>query len=247
MLLVPPSPPAEIITLAHRYGARVLLDAAQTIPHQAVDVRALDVDFLTFSMHKMCGPRGVGILYVKSELLGKGASEWQAGKDAIEPVILGGGTVADTTYDSYRLLDGPERFEAGIQDYAGQIASGTAVQYLQQIGIDRIAVHVHALNDYLTTSLLNKYGNLGWFQILGPQEALLRGGLLTFEVQRPNAVGIGAELNARNNIMIRDGVFCVHSYFNDKFGPGWTHPKSHHDHRMLYRVSLYLYNTTRGM
>ena len=145
-------PAREIITLAHRYGARVLLDAAQTIPHQAVDVRALDVDFLTFSMHKMCGPRGVGILYAKSELLGKGASEWQAGNDAIEPVILGGGTVADTTYDSYRLLDGPERFEAGIQDYAGQIASGTAVQYLQQIGIERIAAHVHALNDHLTTS-----------------------------------------------------------------------------------------------
>ena len=64
-------PAKEIIAIAHRHGARVLLDGAQTVPHQAVDVRDLDVDFLTFSLHKMCGPRGVGVLYVKSDLIGK--------------------------------------------------------------------------------------------------------------------------------------------------------------------------------
>ena len=86
-------PAKEIIAIAHRYGARVLLDGAQTVPHQAVDVHALDVDFLAFSLHKMCGPRGVGVLYGKKELLGQGAEEWEAGDDVIEPAILGGGTV----------------------------------------------------------------------------------------------------------------------------------------------------------
>jgi cysteine desulfurase/selenocysteine lyase len=236
-------PAKEIIAIAHRHGARVLLDGAQTVPHQAVDVRALDVDFLVFSLHKMCGPRGVGVLYGKEELLGRGAREWEAGDDVIEPAILGGGTVEDTTYDSYRLLDTPERFEAGIPNYAGLIASRAAVDYLRGIGMDRISAHEERLNGYLGRALLERYGDTGWFNILGPQESNRRGGILSFEVRRPNAVGIATELNTRNNIMIRDGVFCVHSYFNGQFGPDWIHPKSHRDHRMIYRVSFYLYNT----
>jgi cysteine desulfurase/selenocysteine lyase len=90
---------------------------------------------------------------------------------------------------------------------------------------------------------LNLYQHAGWFKILGPREAALRGGILTFEVQRPNAMGIADALNGKNNIMIRDGVFCVHSYFNARYGQGWTRPKSHKEHRMIYRVSFYLYNT----
>lgn len=236
-------PAAEIIALAHRYGARVLLDAAQTVPHQSVDVRALDVDFLAFSLHKMCGPRGVGCLYGKRELLGGRAEAGNAGADVIEPAILGGGTAAESTYHFYRLLEAPERFEAGIQNYAGQIAAGAAVQYLRRIGMDRIAAHEERLNRHLTSVLLDRYGDTGWFRILGPQEAEKRGGILTFEVRRPNAVGIAKELSAKANIMIRDGVFCVHSYFNDRFGENWTRPRSHRDHRMIYRVSFYIYNT----
>ncbi len=236
-------PAREIIQIAHRYGARVLLDGAQTVPHQAVDVQSLDVDFLAFSLHKMCGPRGVGVFYAKKELIGRGTGEWETGDDVIEPAILGGGTVADTTYESYRLLETPERFEAGIPNYSGLIASGATVDYLRQIGLERITAHEEQLNRYLTESLLNRYGDLGWFNILGPREASQRGGVLTFEVRRPNAVGIATELDAKNNIMIRDGVFCVHSYFNAKFGPNWIHPKSHRDHRMIYRLSLYFYNT----
>jgi cysteine desulfurase / selenocysteine lyase len=236
-------PGGEIIKIAHRYGARVLLDGAQTVPHQAVDVQDLDVDFFAFSLHKMCGPRGVGVLYVKPELLGPNPPEEDGKGDVIEPVILGGGTAGDTTYGSYSLLEAPERFEAGIQNYAGQIASGAVIQYLQQIGMDRISAHEKRLNCFLTEELLNRYGETGWFRILGPRDAAQRGGILTFEVRRPNAVGIAKELNAKSNIMIRDGVFCVHSYFNGQFGPGWTHPKSHRDHRMIYRISCYLYNT----
>jgi cysteine desulfurase/selenocysteine lyase len=236
-------PAKEIIEIAHRYGARVLLDGAQTVPHNVVDVQELDVDFLAFSIHKMCGPRGVGVLYGKKELLVPERDAKSRIDDIIEPAILGGGTVSDTTYHSYSLLESPDRFEAGIQNYPAQIASGVALQYLQQIGMDRIKDHETRLNEFLTDALLNRYGDTGWFKILGPPEARLRGGILTFEVRRPNAFGIADALDEKSNIMIRDGVFCVHSYFNARYGSGWTRARSHSEHRMVYRVSFYFYNT----
>jgi selenocysteine lyase/cysteine desulfurase len=106
-----------------------------------------------------------------------------------------------------------------------------------------IAAHEQKLNRFLAEELLSRYGNTGWFKILGPRDPTQRGGIVTFEVQRPNAIGIADELNRKNNLMIRDGVFCVHSYFNARYGQGWMHPKSHKEHRMIYRVSFYLYNT----
>jgi cysteine desulfurase/selenocysteine lyase len=236
-------PAGEIIKLAHTYGAKVLLDAAQTASHHVMDVRKLDVDFLAFSIHKICGPKGVGVLYGKEEFLGQAIHEKDDQTCAIEPGILGGGTVGDSTYNSYNLLEPPERFEVGIQNYPGQIGAGTAVEYLQKIGITRIREHMNALNKYLTEELTKRYGDTGWFSILGPASAADRGGILTFEVRRPNAVGISEELSERNNIMIRDGVFCVHSYLNYKYGEGWIRPKQPSEHRMTYRVSLYFYNT----
>ena len=236
-------PAGEIIKLAHAYGAKVLLDAAQTMSHQTVDVQKLDVDFLAFSIHKICGPRGVGILYGKQELLGRAFHEEDDPSDAIAPCLLGGGTVGDTTYDTYSLLEPPERFEVGVQNYPGQIAAGTAVEYLQKIGMDRINNQINLLNNFLTERLLNRYGDTGWFRILVLQDAGNRGGILTFEVRRPNAVGIAEELSDKSNIMIRDGVFCVHSYLNFKFGQGWMRPRLPAEHRMTYRVSLYFYNT----
>jgi cysteine desulfurase/selenocysteine lyase len=236
-------PAREIIRMAHDYGARVMLDAAQTVPHQAVDVQNLDVDFLAFSIHKMCGPRGVGVLYGKKELLGQAQREEDDPDGVIEPVVLGGGIIGDSTYNWYTLLEPPVRFEVGVQDYAGQIAAAAAVRYLQGIGLDRIAAHERRLNSFLTEQLMNRYGDTGWFRILGPQDASQRGGILTFAVKRPNAIGIAEELNEKNNVMIRDGAFCVHSYLNKIFGQGWTQPKLPAEHRMTYRVSLYFYNT----
>jgi len=232
-------PADEIIKLAHKYGARVLLDAAQAAPHMKVDAAALDVDFLAFSLHKMCGPRGLGVLYAKNEFLRITA----AAEDTLDPVVLGGGTVADADYDSYSLLDAPDGFEAGIPNYPAQIAAAAAIRYLNEIGMDGIAARERQLNEYLTKELLDRYGDSGWFRIFGPRDAAKRGGILTFEVRRPNSTGIAAELDQKSNIMIRDGVFCVHSYFNAQFGQGWIRPKSHRDHRMIYRVSLYFYNT----
>ncbi len=236
-------PAREIIRIAHKYNARVMLDGAQTVPHRAVDVQDLDVDFLAFSIHKMCGPKGTAVLYGKKEYLGQRQHEEDESDDVIEPAILGGGTLQDTTYDSYTLLEPPRRFEAGSQNYSGQIAAGASVEYLQRIGMDRIAEHENRLNMFLSDQLLNKYGDTGWFRILGPKDTGRRAGILTFEVNRPNAVGITEELDRNANIMIRDGVFCVHSYLNKKFGQGWTRPRLPSEQRMTYRVSLYFYNT----
>ena len=236
-------PAGEIIALAHRYGVRVLLDAAQTVPHQSVDVRKLDVDFLAFSIHKMCGPRGVGILYGKEKLLGHELHEEDEADDVIIPALLGGDTIIDSTYDAYALLPPPARFEVGLQNYPGQIAAGVAVEYLQKIGMDNIHAHEEQLNDYLSRQLLERYGDTGWFKILGPGDVSKRSGILTFEVRRPNALGMAEELSEKSNIMIRDGAFCVHSYLNKEFGQGWTGPRLPDEQRMTYRVSLYLYNT----
>jgi cysteine desulfurase / selenocysteine lyase len=231
----------ELIHLAHLYSALVLLDAAQTIPHQSIDVQALDVDLMAFSLHKMCGPKGIGILYCKRELLEE--NQIIDAENLINPVILGGGSILDSTCDSYSLLGSPERFEVGVQNYAGQIAAGEAVNYLNKIGFARIKAQENTLNKYLTGQLLDKYGQTGWFKILGPADSDLRGGILTFEIHRPNAVGVAEELSQKNKIMIRDGVFCVHSYFNKLYGQHWLSPSLPEHQRMIYRVSLYFYNT----
>jgi cysteine desulfurase/selenocysteine lyase len=215
------------------------------VPHQRVDVVDLDVDFLAFSIHKMCGPRGIGILYGKEEFLGKEAHEEDEAEDVISPLFLGGETIIDTNYDEYSLLPPPQRFEVGLQDYAGQIGAGVAVEYLQKVGIENIGAQEELLNSYLSGRLLERYGDLGWFKILGPADAKKRGGILTFEVKRPNAIGIAEELSEKRSVMIRDGLFCVHSYLNKQFGQGWTRPRMPHEHRMTYRASLYFYNTLK--
>ena len=236
-------PAREVIRLAHQYDVKVLLDAAQTVPHRAIDVQDLDVDFMAFSLHKMCGPKGVGVLYAKDASLESGEVSGEYSDKPLASVLLGGGTVSDATYSSYRLLASPERFEVGVQNYPGLIAAGTAVDYLQRIGMDLIREHETRLNSYLTQRLLDRYGGKGWFRILGPGDPARRAGILTFEVQRPNAVDIARELSEKSNVMIRSGAFCVHSYLNKRFGAGWARPAMPAEHRMTYRLSLYFYNT----
>ena len=109
--------------------------------------------------------------------------------------------------------------------------------------MNHISAHDNRLIGFLTEQLLNRYEKTGWFRILGSQDASQRSGILTFEVKRPNAVGIAGDLNEKSNVMIRDGVFCVHSYLNKEFGQGWTLPRLPTEHRMVYRISVYFYNT----
>ena len=131
-------PAKEIISTAHKYDAIVLLDGAQSVPHKPMDVKKLDVDFLAFSGHKMCGPTGTGVLYGKEELLKK-----------LPVYNVGGSTVDDSTYDDAIFTSLPERYEAGLQDFAGVIGLGEATTYLKKYIDD---IHEHELRWTITRS-----------------------------------------------------------------------------------------------
>lgn len=209
-------PAKEIIRVAHENGALVILDCAQSIPHQKIDVKDLDVDFLAFSGHKMLGPTGVGVLYGKYELLEK-----------LEPFMVGGDTVEYSTYDDYKMLPAPKKFEAGLQDYAGIIGLGEAVKYLEAVGFDKIKEHELLLNKFITQEI----GKMGKIKIIGPADPALRSGIINFYVPGQNMHQIALMLDEMANIMIRSGQHCVHSWFNDRKIENSA------------RVSLYFYNT----
>lgn len=209
-------PAKEIIKIAHKNKSLVLLDAAQTVPHQKVDVDKLDVDFLVFSGHKMLGPSGTGILCGKYTLLEK-----------LDPFMVGGDTVSSSTYTSHEFLPPPEKFEAGLQDYAGMIGLGEAAKYLMDIGFAEIQKREHELNTYLTKELLT-IPNLS---IIGSKEADKRSGIVSFYVPGIDHHQIALILNQSANIMVRSGQHCVHSWFHAHDIPG------------SIRASVYFYNT----
>ncbi len=209
-------PAEDVVRLAHRYGARVLLDAAQTAPHQRMDLRRLDADWVAFSGHKMLAPSGTGVLYGKYSHLEK-----------MEPFLVGGDTVASSTYDSCEFLPPPEKFEAGLQDYGGIIGLGTAVKYLQQVGLENIEKQETVLNQYLSDALKSVPG----LQILGPADARQRGGIVSFIIQGVDHHRIALMLDQMAGIAVRSGQHCVHSWFNSRGIPGSV------------RASVYFYNT----
>jgi cysteine desulfurase/selenocysteine lyase len=210
------TPAKEIIKNAHDHGAKVLLDGAQSAPHREVDVSNLDADFFAFSIHKMCGPSGIGVLYGKYEELKK-----------LKPFMTGGDTVSDTHYDSYALLNPPERFEAGLQNYAGIIGAGAAVKYLMKIGMSEIEQHETILNEALTTELQD----LDKLTLIGPRDPKLRSGIFTFSIEGLNPHDMAMILDEVANIMVRSGMYCVHSWCNIHASQGSV------------RASLYIYNT----
>jgi len=209
-------PMATIVKNAHAAGALVLLDAAQTAPHQKIDVKALNVDFLAFSGHKMMGPSGTGILYGKYTLL-----------EQMDPFMVGGETVSSTTYESGIFLPPPEKFEAGLQDYAGIIGLEAAVKYLQKIGFDSIQKQEHLLNAAISDGLMDVPG----ITLIGPHDPALRGGIFSFYKQGVDSHQIALMLDQVANIEVRSGQHCVHSWF--------------HAHKLAgsVRVSFYFYNT----
>ncbi len=212
-------PAKEIIKIAHDHDALVMLDGAQSAPHMPVDVKALDVDFFAFSVHKMIGPTGMGVLYGKYHLL-----------EEMAPFIVGGDTVSDTTFESARFLPPPEKFEAGLQNYAGIIGSGAAVDYLKGIGLSNIEQHEEKLNRIITDGIKDLPG----LKIIGPHDPRLRGGIITFTIEFTkggDAHDVALVLDETENIAVRSGAFCVHSWFN------------YHKCEAAVRASLYLYNS----
>lgn len=136
-------PVEDIVKLAHSKGILVLIDGAQSVPHIKVDVQKMDVDFLAFSAHKMCGPTGVGVIYGKEKLLNE-----------IRPIIFGGGMNADFSHDGVRIYKTmPDRLEAGTPNVAGVIGFGYVIKYLMNIGFDNIQKKELELKKYLVKRL----------------------------------------------------------------------------------------------
>ena len=209
-------PAAEIIKKAHQVGALVLLDAAQAAPHQKINVRGLDIDFLAFSGHKMLGPSGSGVLYGKLSLL-----------DKLDPFLVGGDTVASSTYETCQFLPPPEKFEAGLQDYAGIIGLGAAAQFLMQVGFDAIQKQEQLLTQIIMDGIKDLPG-LHW---IGTPDYKKRGGITTFYFDGVDMHQVAIMLDQMANIQVRSGQHCVHSWFHSRQVKGSV------------RASAYFYNT----
>jgi len=210
------NPLDEIITKAHATGALVLVDGAQSVPHQTIDVQALDADFLAFSGHKMMGPSGVGVLYGRRELL-----------DAMPPFLGGGSMIRRVRLDGYEPADLPAKFEAGTPPIVPAIGLGAAIDYLNAVGLDSIARHEHDLTAYAHQQL----GQLGSLRFLGPPPAE-KSGIVSFlfENNRPHAHDI-AQLLDRQGVAVRAGHHCAMP-LHKRFKVNAT-----------ARASFYLYNT----
>lgn len=199
-------PIKEIIKIAHDNNAKVLIDGAQHVPHHEVNIKKLNADFLAFSGHKIFGPSGTGVLYAKKEYL-----------ENMNPLIVGGDTVYDTTYNDKKWEELPHKFEAGLQNYAGILGLGAAIKYAEKIGINNILKHITKLNSQLKEGLSE-------VNILGSNS-----GITSFIPKMP--VHEMAEMLNQQGIMVRSGAHCVHSWFNANKLNGSV------------RTSLYAYNT----
>ncbi len=209
------NPIKEIAKISHDNNALLLVDGAQAVPSQEVDVGSLDADFLAFSGHKMLGPTGTGILYGKKQALEK-----------MSQFIIGGETVKNSTYEGYEIEDIPMRFEAGLQDYAGIIGLGEACRYLKGIGMKNVSRHEIKLNRMITESLQSEKK----IKVIGP-DAGKRAGIFSFNIEKMNPHDVSKILDNSRSIMTRSGMHCVHSWFNKRRLEGSV------------RASLYLYNT----
>ncbi|MBX2866019.1 MAG: SufS family cysteine desulfurase [Leptolyngbyaceae cyanobacterium MAG.088] len=212
------NPIESVIKLAHGQGAKVLIDACQSIPHMPVDVQAIDCDWLVASGHKMCGPTGAGFLYGKLDIL-----------NAMPPFLGGGEMIQDVYLDHSTYAELPHKFEAGTPAIAEVIMLGAAVDYLTGIGMDRIAQYEHELTRYLYERL----ADVPQLQLYGPKpeaDGSGRAAIATFTVENLHAQDLSTFLD-QAGIAIRSGHHC-------------TQPL----HRLLgkdstARASLYFYNT----
>jgi len=207
------NPVRQIIDLAHAHGAVVLVDGAQAVPHLTVDVQALDCDFYAFSGHKLYGPTGTGVLYGKAALL-DAMPPWQGGGDMIRQV-----TFARSTWN-----DLPYKFEAGTPNIAGGIALGTAIGYLESIGLDVIAAHEHALLAKAAACAADVPG----LRLIGTSSD--KAGILSFVFDDVHAHDVGTILDSEG-VAVRTGHHCAMPVM-EHFGVPAT-----------VRASFALYNT----
>jgi cysteine desulfurase/selenocysteine lyase len=207
------TPASQMVEMAHRYGARVLVDGAQAVSHMPVNVQALDCDWYAFSGHKVFAPTGIGVLYGRKELL-----------NAMPPWQGGGNMIADVTFEQTAYQPAPARFEAGTGNIADAAGLGAAIDYLDKIGMENVARHEHALIAYATKLLLGVPG----LRIIGtPAE---KAGVISFVLNGEQSEGVGAALN-QEGIAVRAGHHCAQPILR-RFGLEST-----------VRPSFALYNT----
>lgn len=214
------NPVKEISRLTHKHGALLLLDGAQSVGHCHVDVQEIKADFMVMSMHKMLAPTGVGALYIHAPMF-----------EEMDCFITGGETVSNTTYTSAEFLDPPQRYEAGLQNYAGIIGSTAAVDYLERAGVEKIEQHCIELNRIVQDEL----GKIEKIKIIGPAEPKLRGSVFSFNIEGWNCHDVGIFLDEMDNVMVRTGRLYVHSWFNARKIDGCV------------RASFYLYNNEQDV
>lgn len=187
------NPVAPLVARAREVGALTVLDACQSVPHQAVDVAALGVDFIAFSGHKMLGPMGVGVLWGRAELL-----------DAM-PVFLTGGSMIETvTMEGATYAPVPQKFEAGVPNAAQAVGLAAACDYLTELGMDRVAAHEHMLTGRLLAGLAER----PWVHVVGPRDLTDRGGAVSFLVDDVHAHDVGQVLDD-HGVAVRVGHHCA--------------------------------------
>lgn len=185
------NPVAEMIKLAHQSGVKVLIDGAQAVMHHAIDVTALDCDFYVFSGHKLYGPTGIGVLYVKADIL-QAMPPWEGGGAMIATVSLTEGTTWTAA---------PWRFEAGTPNTAGIIGLGAAIQYVSDIGLDNIGGYEQSLMRYA----LNELAKVPDLTLYGPSSRL---GVIAFNLGKHHAYDVGSFLD-NYGIAVRTGHHCA--------------------------------------
>lgn len=208
------TPLEQLVAAAHAVGALVLVDGAQLVPHHAVDVTAIDCDFLAFSGHKMLGPFASGGLYAKRELL-----------EAMDPFLGGGEMILEVHKDHSTWNDVPWKFEAGTMNVAQEIALGTAIDYLQALGMDAVRAH----EEEITAYALDRLQDAG-ATIYGPTDVAVRGGVVSFWYKDIHPHDLATILN-EEGVAIRAGHHCNQLVMR-RYGVSAT-----------ARASFYVYNT----
>ncbi len=198
-------PAARVAELVHARGGRLLLDAAQAPLTRRIDVEALGADLLALSFHKMFGPAGVGLLWGRRSLL-----------EELTPLAPGGGTVDDVASSRVTWSKLPDRLEPGVPNVEGAVGAAAAIEYLSAIGgPDAVREHVTALNRRATEGLAHRRR----LHLLGPSEAAERSSILALHADGMGADALARLLDVRENIMVRHGKHCAHSWFDREGAP----------------------------
>ena len=189
------TPISELAATAHRHGALIAVDGAQSVAHSPTDVVALDIDFLIFTGHKMLGPTGIGVFWTREDIL-----------DAMPPFLGGGGMIADVRTDGYTPADGPTRFEAGTPPIAEAVGLNAAVQYLEGLGMANVVRHEHVLGgDALTRLALEFEGRV---RVIGPNDMNERGSVISLDVEGVHPHDVAQVLD-QFGVCVRPGHHCA--------------------------------------